>query len=78
MNRFAANLADITKPLRDQLVKENQWVWGEAQQRAFEEVKKLMTSTTVLAMVDPLDVSNVSGCGHIADRCNFAEVRFDS
>ena len=32
MSKFAPNLADVTKPLRDLLIKGNQWVWGEAQQ----------------------------------------------
>ena len=39
MSKFAPDLVDVTKPLRDLLVKGNQWVWREAQQSAFEEVK---------------------------------------
>ena len=53
MIKFALNLAEVTKPLRDLLVKGNQWVWGEAQQRAFEEVKRMLTTTPVLALFDP-------------------------
>ena len=32
MSKFAPNLADVTKPLRDLLIKGQQWVWGEPQQ----------------------------------------------
>ena len=53
MSKFALNLAEVTKALRDLLVKGNQWVWGEAQQRAFEEVKRMLITTPVLALFDP-------------------------
>ena len=53
MSKFAPNLAEVTKPLRDLLIKGNQWVWEEAQQRAFEEVKQMLTTTPVLALFDP-------------------------
>ena len=53
MSKFAPNLAEVTKPLRDLLIKGNQWVWGEAQQRAFEEVEQMLTITPVLALFDP-------------------------
>ena len=32
------------------LVKNNRWVWGEAQQTSFKEVKYILTSTPVLAL----------------------------
>ena len=54
MSKFAPNLADVTKPLRDLLVKGNQWVWGEAQQRAFNEVKCMLTTIPVFALFDPI------------------------
>ena len=53
LNKFTPNLADETKPLRDLLVKNNQWVWGEAQQTSFEEVKHILTSTPVLVLFNP-------------------------
>ena len=43
MSKFAPNLADITKPLRDSLVKGNQWVWEEPQQKAFNQIKQMLT-----------------------------------
>jgi len=53
LSKFTPNLADKTKPLRDLLVKNNQWVWGESQQTSFEEVKHILTSTPVLALFNP-------------------------
>ena len=53
MSKFAPHLADKTKPLRDLLNKQSQWIWEEAQQRAFEEVKSILSSSPVLAMFDP-------------------------
>ena len=52
MSKFAPNLAEVTKPLRDLLIKGNHWVWGEAQQRAYEEIKRMLTTTPVLALFD--------------------------
>ena len=36
--KFAPNLAEVTKPLRELLSKRNQWMWGPPQQSAFEKV----------------------------------------
>ena len=52
MSKFAPNLADVTKPLRDLLVKGNQWVWGEPQQKAFNQIKEMLTTSPVLALFD--------------------------
>ena len=39
LNKFSSQLTDKTKPLRDLLCNKNQWLWGEAQQKAFVETK---------------------------------------
>ena len=52
LNKFSPQLTDKTKPLRDLLCNKNQWLWGEAQQKAFVETKKLLSSTPVLALYD--------------------------
>ena len=53
MSKFAPNLADVTKPIRDLLVKGNQWVWAEPQQRAFNQVKQMLSASPILALFDP-------------------------
>ena len=53
LSKFALLLADKTKPLRDLLSNKNQWCWEEPQQRAFEEVKKQISSSPTLALYDP-------------------------
>ena len=52
-SKFSPNLAEVTNPLRDLLNKGSEWLWGEHQQRAFEEVKKILTTSPVLALFDP-------------------------
>ena len=39
LSKFPPNLADQNKPLRELLIKNNDWVWGEPQRRAFQQVK---------------------------------------
>ena len=51
--KFFPNLAEKTKPLRDLLKKDNAWVWGPAQQEAFQRLKADMASEQVLALYDP-------------------------
>ena len=60
LNKFTPNLADKTKPLNDLLVKKNQWVWGDVQQKAFSKVKESLTTTPVLALYDPTKPTTVS------------------
>ena len=53
MSKFVPNLFDVTKPLRELLVKDNQWVWGPPQQKAFDQVKQMLTTTPILALFNP-------------------------
>ena len=53
LSKFAPNLADKTKPLRELLNKRDQWVWGEPQRVAFKEVKEVLTTSPILALFDP-------------------------
>ena len=53
-------MAEMTKPLRELLCTKNQWVWGEPQHRAFEEVKKSLSTKPILALYDPKLVTVVS------------------
>ena len=67
MTKFALNLADITKSLRDLLVKEQPLVWGEPQQRLFNQIKAKLTTSPVLALFDPnLQTVVLTCCLHIA------------
>ena len=60
MGKFTPNLAERTKPFRDLLQKESDWIWGPAQQSSFEDLKKLLTSNPVLALYDPPFETTVS------------------
>ena len=52
LSKFAPNLAEKTKPLRELLNKSNQWVWGLPQQTAFTEIKQALETSPVLSLFD--------------------------
>ena len=52
MGKFSSSLAEESKPLRDLLGKRNQWVWGDRQQRAFDNIKRELSSRPILALYD--------------------------
>ena len=60
LSKFSSNLADQTKPLRELLIKNNDWVWGEPQRRAFQQVKDALVNSPVLALFDPNQETVVS------------------
>ena len=51
--KFAPNLAELTKPLRDLLKKETEWMWGPDQEEAFKKLKILLSSSPVLQHYNP-------------------------
>ena len=60
LSKFEVHLADKTKPIRDLMQKDHQWVWGPPQQKAFEEIKSSLTKAPVLALYDPNKETKVS------------------
>jgi hypothetical protein len=57
--RFIPNFSKITKPVTELLKKENKYVWSDACDEAFKHLKKLLTTSPVLAQPDttkPFDV----------------------
>ena len=60
LSKFTPNLADLTKPLRDLLSKQNLWTWGEPQRKAYAAIKKALTESPVLAPFDPNIQTTVS------------------
>lgn len=46
--RFISNFSKITKPLTSLLKKDVPFIWGEAQQKAFNECKNLLTNPPIL------------------------------
>ena len=53
LSKFSPNLSQMTQPIRELLVKENAWVWGEPQRDSFNRVKRELTASPVLALYDP-------------------------
>ena len=50
--RFIPNASAIASPLNKLTRKQSKWHWGEAQQKAFDELKKKLTLAPVLACPD--------------------------
>jgi hypothetical protein len=65
--RFILNFTKIVKPITELLKKGNKYVWSEACDEAFKHLKKLLTTSPVLAQPDttkPFDVYyDASGTG---------------
>ena len=51
--RFIPNLAEISAPLRFLTRKDGKWAWTSRQQHAFETLKELLTTDTVMSYFDP-------------------------
>uniref|UniRef100_A0A5S6Q637 Reverse transcriptase domain-containing protein n=1 Tax=Trichuris muris TaxID=70415 RepID=A0A5S6Q637_TRIMR len=60
VGRFIDKLADKMKPLRDLLKEGVDFVWGQPQQRAFEQLKNDLLQCTQLALFDPAGKTIVS------------------
>ena len=48
LGKFLPSLAEISKPLRNLLSKNNMRIWGNAQIEAFQAVKKALSSSPIL------------------------------
>ena len=58
--KFTPQLSEATKPLRELLSSKNQWLWSDSQQQAFEAVRNMVSSDTILAPFDPHRPTQVS------------------
>lgn len=52
LGRFVKDLARFTKPLNELLCKDIVWVWGSVHEKAFAELKQMISSTPVLTFYD--------------------------
>lgn len=53
LGRFVPKLAEICKPIVDLTRRNVEFLWGADQEQAFSEIKKILTSSPVLALYDP-------------------------
>ena len=51
--RFLPNLSSMLEPIRKLTLKDVKFEWTEEQQKAFEDIKEVITSTQVLKFFDP-------------------------
>ena len=60
LGKFSRKLADLSQPLRKLLSSRNSWIWEEAQEQAFNQVKEELLTPTILALYDPSSETKVS------------------
>jgi len=54
VQKFAPNLADLAKPLRELVKKDNEFVWDkEVHGQCLDQVKQVLTQAPVLKFFDP-------------------------
>jgi hypothetical protein len=58
-HRFIPNFSKITKPITELLKKGNKYLWSEAYDEAFKYLKKLLTTSPVLAQPDTTKLFDV-------------------
>ena len=51
--RFIQGFSTLVRPLHDLCKKDQPWSWGDAQQKAFDTIKKAFTTAPVLKIADP-------------------------
>ena len=52
MRKFNPGLAEVEAPLRKLLKKQNAWVWGPDQDKAFLQIKQMLSSFPTLVKFD--------------------------
>ena len=51
--KFTNHLAEKSKPMRELLQQDYEWIWGPAQAKAFEEIKTAVMTMPFLALYNP-------------------------
>jgi len=75
--RFIKDFARVARPMNVLTRKDEKWQWGNEQQKAFDELKKVFTSKPVLAALDldkefrvEADTSNYATRGVLLMKCS--------
>ena len=77
--KFIPNLAKETATLRTLLRRDSEWIWGENEQNAFESLKLLATSDTVLAHFNTeLETFLITDAGAVGLGAILAQKQHDS
>lgn len=53
LSKFLPHLSDVMRPIRKLTHKTVPWEWGDEQQRAFEQMKEIVTKAPILSYYDP-------------------------
>ena len=59
MARYILAYANITSPLLELLKKDMNWTWSAAHQAAFDKLKEMLTTSPVMAYLDPAKETSI-------------------
>ena len=60
LGKFTLNLAQLSQPLRELLMKSKSWTWGLPQSEAFDLIKEELSKPATLALYDPTAPTKIS------------------
>ncbi|TWW58990.1 hypothetical protein D4764_06G0005200 [Takifugu flavidus] len=60
VGKFSPRIAELSQPIRELLKADSDWAWGSMQQRAFEELRRELSSPTILAQYSPNRATKVA------------------
>ena len=60
LGKFTPNLAQLSQPLGELLMKSKMWTWGPPQSKAFDLIKEELSKPTTLALYDPTAPTKIS------------------
>ena len=53
LGKFSPNIAELSKPLQELLSAKKAWLWTPAQDKAFTNLKKELTTPNILTLYNP-------------------------
>ena len=53
LSKFCPQLSEQVKPTRDLLSSKNEWLWSDQQQKSYEFIKKHLSTSPILGLLDP-------------------------
>ena len=53
LGKFSPDISELSQPLRELLSSRKTWLWGQAQDQAFQQLKDELSKPTTLTLYNP-------------------------